>query len=292
MKYFLSLFFIAVLFLNELNAQQPLPFYERNQKGEYYLLRTDSMFSPKVFGEICVLTKNGIQGLGKMTNLYIQQEEECCTNPDPFFLMGNFKAAFQPDTPYYLISEKVDEGKLFDLKFSEIKNSEKFSGDAFQKPLLGDPEENYWRFRWKEQIGGKTYLEKIDEITYNNQPSDTMVFHVSLNACEYLKQDSFEILYCHTDSAYEDYLYEPAWVVVYLNNKLLDARMDYFNMPVDGYGPFQSLKQNLVGWYKKKTDFFLIYYPGYVVTQQNGMWVEGMREPCRYYGECDCAEEE
>ncbi len=290
MKYFFSIFFLIQFITSELKAQEALPLYEKNNDGQYYLLRTDSLYSEKLFNEISVITKGGIQGPGKMINLHLNQEKECCTKRDPYFLLGSLKTNFKIDSPYYLISGKVDNGKLFDLKFTTLTSTEKYIDSEFKKTAIGDPEYNSWEFRWTDYGNDKIYLEKKDIHTYNNQPSDTTVYPINLKSCGYSQQDSFEILYCHPDTIENNFLYEPSWVFIYLNNKLFDVRIDYSKIPTDGYGPFHSQPQYPVGWYKSNYIFHLLYYPGFIVKQESDRWVVMNREPCRYYGECDCGE--
>ena len=272
------------------NAQQSFPFYEQNDDGEYYLLRDDSIHNYKQFNSVNIITKKGIEGAGKFINLHSEQQKECCTHPDPVFLLGELQLNFKTDSIYYVIGGKVDDGKLFNTQLDTVTDVKRFITGDFQQSVLGVTEKTGQSFGWANEFNGKNYLNVKQDLTNEAQQSVIKTYPVDLKNCIYSVYDSIEILYCVPDSVNELYQYEPTWLFTYFNGKLLDARADYFFTSTDGYGPFFYQMKVPAGWYKADGDFFILYRPGYVLKNHNGTWSEEWREPCLYYGECDCGE--
>lgn len=292
MKTFCLIFLYVTpyFFIVDCSAQNHLPFYEQNSIGEYYLLRSDSIPDLKQSNQVSIISKHGIVGSGKFINLHITTEKECCTHPDPFFLMGTLKLNCKPDSIYYLVAGVINEGKLFNTKFDSVPDEKNFVTGDFNKTILDINYDPVYSYRWTKQFDGKYYLEVKDDANYFGTHPDNIIYPVDLKNCNYSKNDSIEILYCMADSLNENFHYEPRWILIYLNGKLLDARRDYSLTSSDGYGPFFYQLKFPAGCYKTENDFYILYNPGFVLHQQNGTWTEESREPCLYYGECDCGE--
>ncbi len=291
MKYSIIGFqFLLVLISATGFAQSSLPFYELNKTGEYYLLRNDSVHDFGQFKSLTILTKNGIAKTGSFINLHSITEKECCTSPDPVFLMGELKLSVKTDSVYYIIGGSVTEGKLFSEPLNSITDFEKFVVPEFQKTVLGINYDSDYSYRWTRQPSGKFYLEVKDDANYLGASPENIVYPIDLKNCTYSISDSIEILYCTADSVNENFQFEPRWSVIYLNGKLLDVRADYSLIPADGYGPFFYQIKFPAGCYRSEMDFYILFNPGFVLHEHNGAWSEESRAPCLYYGECDCGE--
>lgn len=222
------LFVTPYFFIVDCSAQNHLPFYEQNSNGEYYLLRSDSIPDLKQFNQVSIISKHGIVGSGKFINFHFTTEKECCTHPDPFFLMGTLKLNFKPDSAYYILGGVIKEGKLFDSKLDTVPDVNNYLTSDFQNTILDLNDDPEYSYRWTLQPTGKYYLEVKDDANYFGTPPDNIIYPVDLKNCSYSKIDSIEILYCIADSLNENFHYEPRWTLIYMNGKLLDARRDFF----------------------------------------------------------------
>lgn len=127
--------------------------------GEYYLLRNDSIHDYSQFNSVSIITKNGIEGKGKFINLHVRSEKECCTHPDPKFLMGTLQLNSVTDSVYYVLGGEVKEGKLFDTKHEAIPDVNKFMRKDFEKSIIDINSDSEYSYRWTLQSNGKYYFE-------------------------------------------------------------------------------------------------------------------------------------
>ena len=288
-----SSFIIVFCFYFFRTVAQPLPLYERNQQGEFYLLRSDSIqyHAQLGFKSITVLSVNGIEKKENLKDIHLASEKECCTHPDPWFEMGsiNWKPKNENEKIVYIAGD-IDDGKLWSNSISQMPDAKIFLKDEFNQTLIGKSFFSDYSYRWKQQSNGKIYFEEQEQNESEGVKAHVETFEVNLQTCLYEKHDSFEVLTCKPDSVDEYAIYSPWWVLTYLNHQLLDARMDYSHTSSDGYGAFHYQAQNPIGWYKAGDDFFLLCNPGYVLQLHTGKWTWEYRDACLYYGECDCGE--
>jgi len=293
--YFLLLFSFYFLIPNCF-SQPVLPLYEKNETEELLLLRIDSIPKDvkKRFDTISIITEKGIC-YGKLSKFKLITEKECCTHPDPKFLLATAKFK-DKNCRGTLILGKADSGKILNYDSLKAKiNLFEWISEEYHNPLIN--KEHIQRYRWTAtEVDGRkdVFLESISK---NNNKDYVVTYKVSLKDCIHIKTDSVDYFYCTTDTTdnykkknmnwYHDKI---KWSLLYVNKKLIYAAPDFSSTSTDGYGPFHYKEQKLSAIYRAKGLTFYYFVPGYVIYYRNKDWKLANREPVKYYGECDCGE--
>src|SRR6185503_4538683 len=87
-----NLVFIFLFFSFPGFSQNILPLYEKRENGELLLQRIDSIPKDikKKFDTVSFISEKGIC-YGNLSKFRLVQEKECCTKPDPKFLLAIIK---------------------------------------------------------------------------------------------------------------------------------------------------------------------------------------------------------
>ncbi|MBI4930277.1 MAG: hypothetical protein HY841_05910 [Bacteroidetes bacterium] len=293
-RYFFILNFS--LFIVNCFSQPTLPLYEKNEKGEVLLLRIDSFPKDlkKKFDTVSIISENGIC-YGKMSKFRMISQKECCTHPDPKFLLGTIKLKKKKCTGTMILG-KIDCGKSLNYDSLKAKtNLFEMVSEEFQSPLIN--KEYLTRYRWKATEVDEKKDVYLQSISKNNNEDYVITYSVLLKNCIHIKTDSTDFYYCTTDTTgyskkknhswYDDRI---TWSLLYVNQKLIYVIPDFSSTTIDGYGPFHGKEQKFSSIYKAKGITYYYFSPGYVIYYRNKEWKYATREPVMYYGECDCGE--
>lgn len=277
-------------------SQPILPLYEKNEHGEVLLLRIDSIPKDvkKRFDTVSVITEKEIC-YGKLGKFRLVTEKECCTHPDPTFLLASVKMKDKTCIGAMILG-KISDGRSLNYDSLKTKtNLFEMASEEYQNPLIN--KEYIQRYRWTPtEVDGKkdVYLQSISK---NNNKDYIVTYKVLLKNCIHIKTDSTDYFYCTTDSNenYKKknlswYNEKVKWSLLYVNKKLIYVAPDFTETGMDGYGPFHYKEQKLAAIYKAKGVTYYYFSPGYVIYHKNREWKLANREAVKYYGECDCGE--
>ena len=277
-------------------SQPILPLYEKNAQGELLLLRTDSIPKDvkKKFDTVSVIDEKGVCYV-KPGKFRLITKKECCTHPDPKFLLASVKMK-NKNCAGNLILGKVDSGKVLNYDSLKTKtNLFEMVSEEYHNPLIN--KEYIQRYRWvADEIDGKkdVYLQSISK---NNNKDYVVTYKVPLKDCIHIKTDSTDFFYCTTDTTGKSkkqnlnwYHEKVKWSLLYVNKKSIYVTPDFTSTGMDGYGPFHYKEQKLSAIYSAKRVTYYYFSPGYVIYYRNKEWKYANREPVMYYGECDCGE--
>lgn len=277
-------------------SQPILPLYEKNEQGEVLLLRIDSIPKDvkKRFDTVSVITEKGIC-YGKLGKFKLITVKECCTHPDPKFLLSSIKMKDKICNGPLLLG-KIDSGKVLNYDSLKTKtNLFEMLSEEYQNPLIN--KEYIQRYRWAAtEVDGKkdVYLQSISK---NNNKDYIDTYKVSLRDCIHIKTDSTDFFYCATDTIgnYKKknlnwFNEKVKWTLLYVNKKLIYVTPDFTETGMDGYGPFHYKEQKLTAIYIANGVTYYYFSPGYVIYHRNKEWKLASREAVKYYGECDCGE--
>lgn len=294
MRLILSAYFLFLFFTLSFGQELSLPLYERTEKRKILLHRIDSV--PKdvknKFDTVSIVSTNGIC-YGKLGKFKLITVKECCTKPDPKFLIASAKFKNKKCSGV-MIFGKIDSGKSFNYDSLKTKtNLFEWTGEDYQKPLVS--EEYVSKYRWRaDELDGKkdVYLEAMSK---NNNKDYPVIYKVPLKGCIHIKTDSLDYFYCETDTSanskkkslnwYDDKIY---WSLLYVKKELVYVTPDFSDTSIDGYSPFHYKEQKLFAVYNAKGITYYVFSPGYVIYYKNKKWNYGSRNPVKYYGECDC----
>ncbi len=200
---------------------------------------------------------------------------QCCIDPDPQILLArlqrwptNASGELLP-----LFTERLEADTAAWFHMGEWRNQ-----PDTMIPLSAHPN-SLVRYLWNaEGLGSQT--------DYYGTWRSNYQYHLKRSACTIEARDSLKLMRCAPHSAYRSI--EPAPLLLFVGDRLVDVLQDNRSTGIDGYGYFDHAERGSIITARHGGEEAIILSSGEVLVRGPVRWELRYREPVIYRGECDC----
>ncbi|MBL7964953.1 MAG: hypothetical protein JNM31_14050 [Flavobacteriales bacterium] len=274
-----------LLAIASVRAQFPLPYYETWDSSSLLISRDTAAF-------LELMRMDHLLAVGPLAAREVRirrfrtlMEDECCTDADPVYLIAEL--AERIDTTHW---SYLPSGEMEQVRFA-LQTLASYTLPDTLLPFT-HPEPAY-QPRWIWRAEGTDHRLVLQRVRVDGSVEDEWPWmEVRRSRCQAWQLDDLTWVRC---PGAEDTLRSLSNIgieILMSPQGPVHVFLDYSQTTLDGWGPFHWAQRRPMAMIHSGAYRSIILNSGEVLVQSGGRWLYTHREPVRYYGECDCPEDD